>query len=71
MVPPTARLVTTVGLLAQDRPTLLPGVGKGDTGPSPPGAERVANLFEIVGTGIFLALLMGIAVILIRHNRGS
>jgi len=68
---PSAGLVNTVELLAQDRPALLPGVGEGDTGPSPPGAERVANLFEIVGIAIFLALLAGAAVMLIRRNRGS
>ncbi|MPR13280.1 hypothetical protein [Microvirga tunisiensis] len=58
-------------LMVQERSALVPGIGEGDTGPSPPGAERVANLFEIVGISIVLALLMGMAVILIRRNRGS
>ena len=52
-------------VLAQDRPALIAGIGEGDPGPFPPGAERVANLFEIVGVGIVLALLVGIAVILV------
>ena len=60
-------------LMAQERPALITstGVGEGDTGPSPPGAARVANLFEIVGIGIVLVLLVGMAVILIRRKRGS
>jgi uncharacterized protein (TIGR03382 family) len=58
-------------LLAQDRPALIPGVGEADTGPAPPGAENVATLLEIVGAGIFLALLVAAVVILIRRNRGS
>jgi hypothetical protein len=56
-------------VLAQDRPAVIPQLGEADTGPAPPGAENVATLFEIVGIGIFLALLVG-AVILIRRNRG-
>jgi len=58
-------------VLAQDRPALIAGIGEGDPGPFPPGAERVGNLFEIVGLGIVLALLVGIAVILVRQQRGS
>ena len=58
-------------VLAQDRPALIPGTGQVDAGPSPPGTENVATLLEIVGIGIFLALLVGAAVILIRRNRGS
>ena len=57
-------------LLAQDRPALIPEVGEANSGPAPPGADNVATLLEIVGIGIFLALLVGAAVILIRHNRG-
>ncbi|MFL5531075.1 MAG: hypothetical protein ACJ8BC_03740 [Gemmatimonadales bacterium] len=57
--------------LAQNRPALIAGIGEGNAGPSPPGAERVANLLEVVGIGIFLALLVGIAVTLIRRNRDS
>ena len=58
-------------VLAQDRPTVIPQLEEADAGPSSPGAENVATLFEIVGVGIFLALLIGAAVILIRRNRGS
>jgi hypothetical protein len=58
-------------LLAQDRPALFPEVGAADTGPAPPGTENVATLLEIVGIAIFLALLIGAAVILIRRRRGS
>jgi hypothetical protein len=57
-------------VLAQDRPAVIPQLGEADTGPAPPGTENVATLLEIVGTGIFLALLVGAAVILIRRNRG-
>jgi hypothetical protein len=56
-------------VLAQDRPAVIPQIGEADAGPSPPGAENVATLFEIVGIGIFLALLAGAAAILIRQNR--
>jgi hypothetical protein len=58
-------------LLVQDRPALIPEVGQANSGPAPPGTENVATLLEIVGIGIFLALLVGAAVILIRRNRGS
>ncbi len=58
-------------VLAQDRPALITGAGEGNAGPPPPGTERVATLLEIVGIGIFLALLVGAAVILIRRRRGS
>lgn len=57
-------------MLAQDRPAVIPPIGEADAGPSPPGAKNVATLLEIVGIGIFLALLMGATVILIRRNRG-
>jgi hypothetical protein len=57
--------------LVQDRPALIPAVGEASSGPAPPGAENVTTLIEIVGIGIFLALLVGAAVILIRRNRGS
>ncbi len=57
--------------LAQDRPALIMGVGEAGTGSSPPGAENVATLPEIVGIAIFLALLVGAAVILIRQRRRS
>jgi hypothetical protein len=57
-------------VLAQDRPAVIPQLGGADTGPAPPGTENVATLLEIVGIGIFLALLVGAVVILIRRNRG-
>ena len=60
-----------MNVLAQDRPAVIPQLGEADAGPSPPGAENVATLLEIMGIGIFLALLVGAAVILIRRNRGS
>jgi LPXTG-motif cell wall-anchored protein len=56
-------------LLAQDRPALITEAGEGDGGPFPPGAENVATLLEIVGISIFLALLAGAIVILIRRRR--
>ena len=59
-------------LMAQERPALITGTGgaEGDTGPSPPGSERVANLLEIVGSASS-SLLAGAVVILIRRHRGS
>ena len=57
-------------VLAQDRPAVIPQIGQADAGPSPPGAENVATLLEIVGIGIFLALLTGALVILFQRNRG-
>jgi hypothetical protein len=50
---------------------LIPELGKAEAGPSPPGTGNVANLLEIVGIAIFLALLTGIVVILIRRYRRS
>jgi hypothetical protein len=35
----------------------------------PPGTARVESLLETVGIAIFVALLVGAAVILIRQNR--
>jgi hypothetical protein len=58
-------------LLAQDRPALFPDVGAADAGSPPPGTENVATLLEIVGIAIFLALLVGAAVNLIRQRRNS
>ena len=58
-------------VLAQERPAVIPQLGEADAGPSPPGVENAATLFEIVGIGIFLALLVGAVVILIRRRRGS
>jgi hypothetical protein len=58
-------------MLAQDRPAVIPELGKADAGPSPPGAQNVATLLEIVGIAIFLALMTGVVVTLIRRHRGS
>jgi hypothetical protein len=44
-------------------------IGEGTTEALPPGTARVENLLETVGIVIFLALLVGAAVILIRRNR--
>jgi hypothetical protein len=52
-------------LLAQDRPALFPEVGAADAGSPPPGTDNVATLLEIVGIGIFVALLVGAAIILV------
>ena len=49
--------VVMMQVLAQDRPALITGAGEGNAGPPPPGTERVATLLELVGIGIFLALL--------------
>jgi hypothetical protein len=43
--------------LVQDRPALIPAVGEASSGPAPPGAENVTTLIEIVGIGIFLAII--------------
>jgi hypothetical protein len=58
-------------MLTQDGPALIPELGEGDAGPSPLGAQNVATLLEIVGIAIFLALLTGVVVILIRRYRRS
>jgi hypothetical protein len=50
---------------------LFPDVGAADAGSPPPGTENVATLLEIVGIAIFLALLVGAAVNLIRQRRNS
>ena len=55
--------------LAFGRPPATPGIGEGTTEALPPGTARVGNLLETVGIVIFLALLVGAAVILIRQNR--
>ena len=51
------------------RPPSIPDLGEGITEAAPPGVARVANLLEVVGTAIFLALLVGAACILIRRSR--
>ncbi|MBJ6128531.1 hypothetical protein [Microvirga splendida] len=55
--------------LAFGRPPAIPGIGERATEALPPGTARVGNLLEIVGVVIFVALLVGAAVILIRQNR--
>jgi len=55
--------------LALGRPPALPGLPEGETGPTPPGAARAETLLEVVGIGIFLALLAGTVAILIRQWR--
>ena len=51
------------------RPPATAMIGEGTTEALPPGTARVGNLLETVGIVIFLALLVGAAVILIRQNR--
>jgi hypothetical protein len=53
-------------LLAFGRP---PATQEGTTEAVPPGTARVESLLETVGIAIFVALLVGAAVILIRQNR--
>jgi hypothetical protein len=60
-----------MAVLAQDRPALIPELGKADAGAPPPGAGNIATLLEIVGIAIFLALLTGVVVTLIRRYRRS
>jgi hypothetical protein len=59
----------TMEPLAFGRPPATPEIGEGTTEALPPGTARVENLLETVGIVIFLALLVGAAVILIRRNR--
>ena len=59
----------TMELRALDRPPSLTGVEGRDSGPSPPGTDRVATLLEVVGITIFLAILVGAAIVMIRRNR--
>ena len=56
-------------LSAFDRPPAIAGSQEGDVAPSPPGTERVENLFELLGVAIFTALLVAAAMILIRQYR--
>ena len=55
--------------LAFGRPPAIPDIGKGATEALPPGTARVGTLLEMVGVAIFVALLVGAAVILIRKSR--
>ena len=55
------------GPLVLDRTSFI--IGTGAMGPEPPGAERVAQLLEWVGIAIFVALLVGAAVILVQNRK--
>jgi hypothetical protein len=56
-------------LLAFSRPPGIAEIGEGTTEALPPGTARAGNLLETVGIAIFIALLVGAAIILIRQNR--
>ena len=56
-------------VLAFSRPPATAGIGEGTTEALPPGTARAGNLLEIVGIAIFIALVVGAAVILIRQKR--
>ena len=58
-----------MGLLTAGPLLSLTAIGEGETGPSPPGTARVESLFVTVGIAIFLALLVGAIVILIRKHQ--
>jgi hypothetical protein len=55
--------------LTLDRPPTTPTLPGDDAGPPPPGAARAEALIEGVGIIIFLALLIGTVIILIRNRR--
>ena len=55
------------GPLALDRMSSI--IGTGAMGPEPPGTETVGQLLEWVGIAIFVALLVGAAVILVRNRQ--
>lgn len=55
--------------LTLDRPPTVPASPGEGAGPSPPGAARAEALIEAVGIIIFLALLIGSVVAIIRHRR--
>jgi hypothetical protein len=55
------------GPLVLDRISSI--IGTGAMGPVPPGTERVGQLLEWVGIAIFVALLVGAAVILVRNRQ--
>lgn len=44
-------------------------IGTGAMGPEPPGTERVGQLLEWIGIAIFVALLVGAALILVRNRQ--
>jgi hypothetical protein len=56
-------------LLALSRPPTIPGPREGELEPSPPGTARVESLLEVIGIAIFGALLVGVAINLIRQNQ--
>jgi hypothetical protein len=53
--------------LALDRISSM--IGTGAMGPEPPGTERVGQLLEWVGIALFVALLVGAAVTLVRNRQ--
>jgi hypothetical protein len=55
--------------LALDRPPSM--IETESTRAVPPGAGRVGQLIEWIGIAIFVALVIGAAVILIRNYLGS
>ena len=55
------------GPLTLDRISSI--IGTGPMRPEPPGTERVAQLLEWLGIAIFVALLVGAAVILVRNRK--
>ena len=55
--------------LVLDRPPSM--IGRGSTGPVPPGAGRVEQLIEWIWIAIFVPPAISAAVILIRKYLGS
>ena len=49
--------LTTMDVLAQDRPAVIPQIGEADAGPSPPGAENVATLRYRGGVSTYLEVI--------------
>jgi hypothetical protein len=56
-----------LGPLALDRISSI--IGTGAMGPEPPGTERVGQLLEWVGIAIFVVLLVGATVTLVRNRQ--
>jgi hypothetical protein len=55
--------------LTLDRPPTAPTLPGENAGPPPPGAARAEAVIEGVGIIIFLALLIGTVIILVRKKR--
>ena len=53
--------------LALDRISYI--IEAGAMGPKPPGTERAGQLLEWVGIALFVALLVGAAVTLVRNRQ--